>query len=58
VVQAGSGDSPKATVTLSDEALGRLLRGEASFQSLYQHGELRVDGDVFAARRLAAVKLS
>ncbi|MBM4381252.1 MAG: SCP2 sterol-binding domain-containing protein, partial [Deltaproteobacteria bacterium] len=57
-VKQGSAASAQATVTVTDEALGRLLQGEASLQSLYQHGELRVDGDVLAARRMAAIKLS
>ncbi|MEN9797329.1 MAG: hypothetical protein RL653_1025, partial [Pseudomonadota bacterium] len=56
-VKAGEGTA-QATLTLSDEALGKLVRGEQSLESLYQHGELRVDGDVLAARRLSAIKFN
>ncbi len=49
------GEAP-TTVTLADEALARLSKGESSVQSLYQHGELRVDGDVSAVRKLDLLK--
>ena len=38
---------------LSDEHLAALAAGTATAQRLYQRGELRVDGDVRLAHRLA-----
>jgi 3-hydroxyacyl-CoA dehydrogenase/3a,7a,12a-trihydroxy-5b-cholest-24-enoyl-CoA hydratase len=46
------------TVTVADEDLAALAGGKASLQSLYQRGKLRVDGDVAAARHLAALEPS
>jgi 3-hydroxyacyl-CoA dehydrogenase/3a,7a,12a-trihydroxy-5b-cholest-24-enoyl-CoA hydratase len=42
-------------IILTDEALGALSKGESA-QSLYQHGQLRVDGDVAPAHRLGFLK--
>ncbi len=42
-------------IILTDEALGALTKGESA-QSLYQHGQLRVDGDVAPAHRLGFLK--
>jgi 3-hydroxyacyl-CoA dehydrogenase/3a,7a,12a-trihydroxy-5b-cholest-24-enoyl-CoA hydratase len=43
---------PQATLTLSDEDLTALAKGEATAKDLYMHGALRVDGDVKVAHRL------
>jgi hypothetical protein len=43
---------PKTATT----ALHLALRGEADVKSLYQHGKLRVDGDVHVAHRLGILK--
>ncbi len=51
-VKAGKEADAAATLTLGDGALSELASGKASFQHLYQHGQLRVDGDVSVARRL------
>lgn len=42
-------------IILTDEALGALTRGESA-QTLFQHGQIRVDGDVTAAHRLGFLK--
>jgi hypothetical protein len=42
-------------IILTDEALGALAKGESA-QSLYQHGQLRVDGELGAAHRLGFLK--
>ncbi|MFL5322201.1 MAG: SCP2 sterol-binding domain-containing protein, partial [Myxococcaceae bacterium] len=54
-VREGS-DKATATITLTDEALTQLAKGEETPQSLYQHGQLRVDGDVLVAHRLGLLK--
>jgi 3-hydroxyacyl-CoA dehydrogenase/3a,7a,12a-trihydroxy-5b-cholest-24-enoyl-CoA hydratase len=48
----GAVASPDAVVTLTDAALHELASGKASVASLYQHGRLRVDGAIAAARHL------
>jgi 3-hydroxyacyl-CoA dehydrogenase/3a,7a,12a-trihydroxy-5b-cholest-24-enoyl-CoA hydratase len=52
---AKEGSKPSAKVTISDEDLTALAKG-ASAQSLYQHGQLRVDGDVRLAHKLGIFK--
>ncbi|MDP2273498.1 MAG: SDR family NAD(P)-dependent oxidoreductase [Archangium sp.] len=42
-------------IVLTDEALGALAKGESA-QSLYQHGQLRIDGELIAAQRLGFLK--
>ena len=51
VVALGAGEAA-ATVTVSDSDLTALVKGEADARTLYQHGKLRVDGDVSIAHRL------
>jgi 3-hydroxyacyl-CoA dehydrogenase/3a,7a,12a-trihydroxy-5b-cholest-24-enoyl-CoA hydratase len=41
-----------ATLTISDADLVALVTGKATAKRLYQHGQLRVDGDVTVAHRL------
>lgn len=55
--KVAEGDAPDATATLTlrDEDLAELARG-GSAQSLFQHGRLRVDGDVSVAHRLGVFK--
>jgi len=43
---------PDATLTISDADFVALVSGKATAKSLYQHGQLRVDGDVSVAHRL------
>ena len=47
------GDSA-ATLTIADSDLPTLSTG--NFKSLYQHGKLKVDGDVTVAHRLGFLK--
>ena len=42
-------------ITLTDEALAALAKGDSA-QSLFQHGQLRLDGEVLAAHRLGFLK--
>ena len=42
----------KATVTIADEDLLALAKGDTDVRALYQHGKLRVDGDMSVAHRL------
>ncbi len=53
---AKDGAKPSAKVTISDEDLTALAKGTASAQSLYQHGQMRVDGDVRLAHKLGIFK--
>ncbi|MGE3459906.1 MAG: SCP2 sterol-binding domain-containing protein, partial [Kofleriaceae bacterium] len=49
------GNDPKridATLTISDADLVALVTGKATAKNLYQHGKLKVDGDVSVAHRL------
>ncbi len=52
---AKQGSAPAAIVTINDEDLTELAKG-ASPQSLYQKGQLRVDGDVRLAHKLGIFK--
>ena len=54
-VKPGLDVKASTRITLTDEALAALARGESA-QSLYQHGQLRVDGELTAAHRLGFLK--
>ncbi|MEM9233487.1 MAG: VOC family protein [Pseudomonadota bacterium] len=45
---AGSGE-PQATLKLSQEALERLISGDADATAMFMSGELKIDGDMAAA---------
>jgi 3-hydroxyacyl-CoA dehydrogenase/3a,7a,12a-trihydroxy-5b-cholest-24-enoyl-CoA hydratase len=49
-VELGKGGNAK--ITLSDEDLTALVKGEATVKDLFMHGQLRVDGDVLVVHRL------
>jgi 3-hydroxyacyl-CoA dehydrogenase/3a,7a,12a-trihydroxy-5b-cholest-24-enoyl-CoA hydratase len=54
-VFALGGKDPKvvdATLTITDAHLVSLVTGKETAKSLYQHGQLKVDGDVTVAHRL------
>ena len=53
---AGQADKPSATITIADDDLAALARGQATAQALYQRGKLRVDGDALAAHHLSLVE--
>jgi len=48
------GGDAKTTITIADSDLPALAAGDV--KSLYQHGKLRVDGDVSVAHRLGFTK--
>jgi 3-hydroxyacyl-CoA dehydrogenase/3a,7a,12a-trihydroxy-5b-cholest-24-enoyl-CoA hydratase len=52
-VATGAAGAADTVITLADADLAALASGAASAQSLYQHGKLRVDGDVRNAHRLS-----
>jgi len=54
-VQGGESAKAAATFTLTDEALARLAAG-ADPRTLYQKGELKVDGDITLAHKLGFLK--
>ena len=54
-VSSGAGAQADATLTLADEDLERLAKGEDP-QALFQLGRLRVDGDVQAAKKIGFLK--
>jgi len=45
-----------ATITISDGDFAALVGGKATAKSLFQHGKLKVDGDVSVAHRLGFLK--
>ncbi|TFH32283.1 MAG: SDR family NAD(P)-dependent oxidoreductase [Myxococcales bacterium] len=51
-LKAGETDGATTIITIDDMHLAELSSGEATPQSLYQRGKLRVDGDVEPAHRL------
>jgi 3-hydroxyacyl-CoA dehydrogenase/3a,7a,12a-trihydroxy-5b-cholest-24-enoyl-CoA hydratase len=53
-IKEGADASATTTVSLDDAALVQLTKGE-SVQSLYQHGSLRVDGDLRPAHKLGVL---
>jgi 3-hydroxyacyl-CoA dehydrogenase/3a,7a,12a-trihydroxy-5b-cholest-24-enoyl-CoA hydratase len=55
-VKAGDAGEAAATLHLCDSDLTALVKGETSARDLYQHGKLRVDGDVTVAHRLGFLK--
>ena len=55
-IRQGEADKPVATLTITDDDLAALARGQTTAQSLYQHGKLRVDGDARAAHHLSLVQ--
>jgi 3-hydroxyacyl-CoA dehydrogenase/3a,7a,12a-trihydroxy-5b-cholest-24-enoyl-CoA hydratase len=54
-VTEGADAKAAATITVSEEDLALLAKGESA-KGLYQHGKLRVDGDVRVAHRLGFMK--
>jgi 3-hydroxyacyl-CoA dehydrogenase/3a,7a,12a-trihydroxy-5b-cholest-24-enoyl-CoA hydratase len=58
VFAIGGADGKKvdATLTISDSDLANLVTGKTTAKSLYQHGQLKVDGDVSVAHRLGFLK--
>jgi 3-hydroxyacyl-CoA dehydrogenase/3a,7a,12a-trihydroxy-5b-cholest-24-enoyl-CoA hydratase len=55
-VKQGLDHGATVTLSLSDEDLGLWVRGTESVQSLYQHGKLRIDGDISVAHRMGFMK--
>jgi len=55
-VTAGTTESAAAVLTISDDDLEALVKGEESAQVLHQRGKLRVDGDIRVAQRLGFMK--
>ena len=54
-VKPGLDAKADTRIILTDEALTSLAKGESA-QALYQHGQLRVDGELIAAHRLGFLK--
>ena len=54
-VKEGDGGKADVTVKLSDDTLAALAK-DGNLRDLYQHGQIRVDGDVRAATRLTILK--
>ncbi|HZH77041.1 MAG TPA: SCP2 sterol-binding domain-containing protein [Archangium sp.] len=55
-VREGKADQADVTLRLSDEDLAALVQDPQAVQRLYQHGKLRLDGDVRMASRLGFLK--
>jgi 3-hydroxyacyl-CoA dehydrogenase/3a,7a,12a-trihydroxy-5b-cholest-24-enoyl-CoA hydratase len=56
VVREGRTDKADVTLRLSDEDLAALVQDPQAVRRLYQHGKLRVDGDVRLASHLGFLK--
>jgi 3-hydroxyacyl-CoA dehydrogenase/3a,7a,12a-trihydroxy-5b-cholest-24-enoyl-CoA hydratase len=55
-VREGTADKADLTLRLPDEDLAALVQDPQAVQRLYQHGKLRVDGEVRVASRLGFLK--
>ena len=55
-VREGSDGKASTVITVGDEDLQALVKGSQTVQSLYQHGQLRVDGDIGPAHALGALR--
>ena len=55
-VKDGADNKATAVLTLSDEHLTALVKGERDARDLFQKGELRADGDVRFAQKLGMLK--
>jgi 3-hydroxyacyl-CoA dehydrogenase/3a,7a,12a-trihydroxy-5b-cholest-24-enoyl-CoA hydratase len=51
-------EAATTTVTVSEADLAALAKGEATVKELYQHGQLRVDGDIRPVQKLGFLKLN
>ncbi|MEJ7599228.1 MAG: SDR family NAD(P)-dependent oxidoreductase, partial [Kofleriaceae bacterium] len=58
LLDLGGADPSKvdATIAISDADFAELASGKTTAKSLYQHGKLKVDGDVSVAHRLGFLK--
>jgi 3-hydroxyacyl-CoA dehydrogenase/3a,7a,12a-trihydroxy-5b-cholest-24-enoyl-CoA hydratase len=54
-IKPGFDAKASTRIVLTDEALSALNKGESA-KDLYQHGQLRIDGDLTAAHRLGFLK--
>ena len=54
-VEQGKTDKAAAVFGIADEDLAALASGKAGLRDLYQHGKLKVDGDVRLARELGVL---
>lgn len=52
-VSSGSNDKAAVTLGISDDNLLALAQGKRELRDLYQHGDLRVDGDAALAHKLS-----
>ena len=55
-ISVGEAGQPAATLTLADADLLALAQGKATAQSLFQRGQLRVDGDARLAHHLSLLE--
>ncbi|AKT43118.1 peroxisomal multifunctional enzyme type 2 [Chondromyces crocatus] len=55
-LRPGEAKGAEATVRIAGDDLVALTRGEARLSSLFQHGKVKVDGDVRVAKRLGLLE--
>ena len=51
-VQPGEADAPDVTLTVSDDNLIKLIKGDLNGVMAYMSGKLHVDGDIMLAKQL------
>lgn len=54
-VSDGTASAPDLTITMDDDDLIALLKGELNAMSAYMQGKLQVDGDLLLAQRVPAL---
>ena len=57
-IRSGLDAAATTTFELNDEDLGQLAQGKVTARDLYQHGQLKVNGDVRAAHKLGFFNLN
>jgi len=53
-VTAGTSPSPDVTITMEDDDLVALLKGELNGMTAFMTGKLQVDGDLMLAQRMSS----
>lgn len=55
VINTGTDADPDVTITMDDDDLVAMLKGELNGMSAFMQGKLQIDGDLMLAQRLPAL---